>query len=151
MRLIERVTNKGRETMNRKMNQAAAMMTLMALTAFAASSAHAEEENAARVVGTWELTGTMPNGAPAAMPMEVVKADKGFTGTMNTEIGKILITNIQVQGNKMTAKCDVRIDDMKVAVEFDGTLDGEKLQGTLKINVLGETMELPISGARKAL
>src|SRR5215467_12699172 len=93
--------------------------------------------------GKWEIVINSPLGAQKAQLD--LKADGGtLTGTQQAAQGSGPLENGKVDGNTLSWSAKIT-SPMPMTLDFTGTVDGDKLSGSVKAGSFGS---FPFSGAR---
>jgi hypothetical protein len=81
-------------------------------------------------------------------PMEGAEAPEGGFGPPGGGMGTmdVKISNIKLEGNKLTFTQNVSMGDMAFASDFSGTIEGDAITGTLSSEMGGD---IPLTGKRK--
>jgi hypothetical protein len=122
----------------------AVLMTLLASVLFAQSSG---------VLGSWEGKINSPQGE---RPMNATFKKEGdaYSGTVTAMSRDVPMTDIKVDGNKVTAKANIDTGQAVVTINYKLTLDGDKLNGTGDVDFGGQSftfdVELKRAGASAA-
>lgn len=95
--------------------------------------------------GKWEITINSPLGAQKAN-LEL-KADGGtLTGSQSAAQGSGPLENGKIDGNTATWSAKIT-SPMPMTLDFTGTVDGDKISGSVKAGAFGS---FPFSGTRQA-
>ena len=95
--------------------------------------------------GKWEVTINSPMGAQKAT-LDLKADGNALTGTQTAMGGTQPVTNGKIDGNNLTWSGSIT-SPMPMTLEFTGTLDGDKLSGSVKAGAFGS---FPFSGGRAA-
>ncbi len=102
------------------------------------------------LAGGWKMTVQTPDGATNEGEIEIKSGDGGkLSASLTTELGKIEVTAINVDGNKVDFAAQVDFGGTMVPISFKGSSGGDKIKGIVKLNFEGQEMELPLEGSRK--
>ncbi|OHB75485.1 MAG: hypothetical protein A2Z25_19480 [Planctomycetes bacterium RBG_16_55_9] len=82
-------------------------------------------EAASSVVGTWEFTRQIPDGTRTS----TLKINDDMTGTYSFRDSKVAISDLVVEGDQVSFKIDVKLDDREFRMDFKGKVDGDTLKG----------------------
>ncbi|HWF63352.1 MAG TPA: hypothetical protein VN685_01935 [Rhizomicrobium sp.] len=95
--------------------------------------------------GKWEVTINSPMGAQKAT-LDLKADGNALTGTQTAMAGTQPVTNGKIDGNNLSWSASIT-SPMPMTLEFTGTLDGDKLSGSVKAGAFGS---FPFSGGRAA-
>lgn len=82
-------------------------------------------DDASALVGTWEFTRETPRGTRT----NTLKIKEDMTGTYTVRDNEIDITDLGVEGDRLTFKVTMRFGEREFPMEFKGRLDGTALKG----------------------
>jgi hypothetical protein len=103
------------------------------------------QETSMAVDGKWEITINSPMGAQKATLD--LKADGGtLTGSQQAAQGSGPLENGKVNGNELSWSAKIT-SPMPMTLDFTGTVDGDKLSGSVKAGSFGS---FPFTGSRSA-
>lgn len=97
------------------------------------------------VDGKWEITINSPMGAQKAT-LDLKAEGATLSGSQTAMQGTQPVTNGKIDGNKVTWSASIT-SPMPMTLEFSGTLEGDKLSGSVKAGAFGS---FPFSGGRAA-
>jgi hypothetical protein len=104
--------------------------------ALATAAEKPAETRPAKVTGRWDFS--VDTSAGSGNPVFTFKQDgAAITGTYEGAFGSAPLTG-SVDGNKIRFTFNVDADGSKAVVEYEGTVDGKTMKGTVKIGTLGE-------------
>ena len=110
------------------------LLTLCAAFGFAAEKP--AEDSPAQVAGRWDFS--VDTSAGSGNPTFTFKQDGAtIRGTYEGAFGSAPLTG-SIDGRKIRFSFNVDADGTKVLVEYEGTVDGKTMKGTVKIGSLGE-------------
>ena len=95
------------------------------------------------VDGKWEIIINSPLGAQKAT-LDLVTAGTALTGTQQAAQGSGPLENGKVDGNNVAWSAKIS-SPMPLTLDFTGTVDGDKLSGSVKAGAFGS---FPFSGNR---
>lgn len=95
------------------------------------------------VDGTWNLTMQTPMGQRKASLVASSQGGK-LTGRQSAQEGNAEIFDGSVNGNEVSWKISIT-SPMPLTLQFNGTLDGDKMSGQMSAGALGSW---PFSGVR---
>ena len=97
------------------------------------------------VGGTYDFVAQTPMGEQTGT-FTVVPSDDGtsFTGQLSGGMGSMDVDNGQIDGNVLTWKMKMSMP-MPMTLEFTATVDGDAINGTVKLGAFGEA---ELSGTR---
>jgi hypothetical protein len=95
--------------------------------------------------GKWEITINSPLGAQKAT-LELAADGAVLTGTQTAAQGSGPLENGKVDGNTLTWSAKIS-SPMPMTLDFTGTVDGDKLSGSVKAGSFGS---FPFTGGRTA-
>ena len=96
------------------------------------------------VDGTWKLVVNTPMGAQEST-LVISSSGSALTGTQSAGSGEGRpIEEGTVDGNDITWKASIS-KPMPMTLEFSGTIDGDKIDGSVKLGMFGSA---PFSGTR---
>ena len=98
------------------------------------------------VDGKWEITINSPMGAQKAK-LDLASRRRRLTGTQHGAQGSGPLDNGKVDGNNVSWSAKIT-SPMPMTLEFTGTVDGDKLSGSVKAGAFGS---FPFSGSRNGL
>jgi autotransporter translocation and assembly factor TamB len=87
------------------------------------------------VDGKWTLKIKTPMGEQSGN-LELKAAGATLTGTMSGNMGSVAIENGSVDGNAVKWSAKVT-SPMPITLEFDGKVDGDQLNGNVKLGAFG--------------
>jgi|ERR1700677_3132893 len=102
-------------------------------------------ESGMAIDGKWEITINSPMGAQKAT-LDVKAEGSTLTGTQTAMQGTQPLTNGKVDGNNLSWSAAIT-SPMPMTLEFSGSVDGDKLSGSVKAGAFGS---FPFSGGRAA-
>jgi len=111
------------------------MKIILLSLAFLISGMSAENAVIEDYSGTWEYKVETPEG-PYKGSIVIEKVDKGYKGHLDTEVGKIEMKDLKVEGDKISFSVSVQGFD----VDIKGTFEGETLNCTASV----EGMQMPL-------
>ena len=97
------------------------------------------------VDGKWEIVINSPLGAQKAN-LDIATKDGALTGTQQAAQGSGPLENGKVDGNTVTWSAKIS-SPMPLTLDFTGTVDGDKLSGSVKAGSFGS---FPFTGNRTA-
>lgn len=97
------------------------------------------------VDGKWEIVINSPMGAQKAT-LELATSGGSLTGTQSAAQGSGPLENGKVDGNTLTWSAKIS-SPMPMTLDFTGTVDGDKLSGSVKAGSFGS---FPFTGGRTA-
>jgi hypothetical protein len=97
------------------------------------------------VDGKWEIVINSPMGAQKAT-LDLATDGNALTGTQQAAQGSGPLENGKVDGNALTWSAKIT-SPMPLTLDFNGTVDGDKLSGSVKAGAFGS---FPFSGSRVA-
>jgi hypothetical protein len=102
-------------------------------------------ETGMAIDGKWEITINSPMGAQKAT-LDLKNEGGALSGTQTAMQGTQPLTNGKIDGNNLTWSAAIT-SPMPMTLEFSGTVDGDKLSGSVKAGAFGS---FPFSGSRAA-
>ncbi len=104
------------------------------MTTNTGEAAAPNDEQAAEIVGTWELQLSTPFGMqPVTFIVE--RAGNALGGTMRHERGTAEVREIKVHGQEFSAHAAVDLKGTRMTAEIDGRIEGAQMNGTVKVNL----------------
>lgn len=101
------------------------------------------------IVGRW--TGTTHSQQGDRDTTAVFKKDKdAYTGTITGRQGEMPLTNIKVDGDKVTAQAQIETPQGNIVIKYNFTLKGDALEGKGAVDVNGQNFEFEINLKRAA-
>ena len=97
------------------------------------------------VDGKWEIVINSPLGAQKAN-LDIATKDGALTGTQQAAQGSGPLENGKVDGNTVSWSAKIS-SPMPLTLDFTGTVDGDKLSGSVKAGSFGS---FPFTGNRTA-
>jgi len=97
------------------------------------------------VDGKWEITINSPMGAQKAT-LDLATSGDSLTGTQAAAQGSGPLENGKVDGNNLSWSAKIS-SPMPMTLDFTGTVDGDKLSGSVKAGSFGS---FPFTGNRTA-
>ena len=97
------------------------------------------------VDGKWEIVINSPLGAQKAS-LDIATNGSALTGTQQAAQGSGPLENGKVDGNNVTWSAKIT-SPMPLTLDFTGTVDGDKLSGSVKAGSFGS---FPFTGSRSA-
>lgn len=97
------------------------------------------------VDGKWEITINSPMGAQKAT-LDLKSEGGTLSGTQTAMQGTQPVTNGKIDGNNLSWSAAIT-SPMPMTLEFAGTVDGDKLSGSVKAGAFGS---FPFNGGRAA-
>jgi hypothetical protein len=101
------------------------------------------QENSMAVDGKWEIVINSPLGAQKAT-LDITTNGTALTGTQQAAQGSGPLENGKVDGNSVAWSAKIS-SPMPLTLDFTGTVDGDKLSGSVKAGSFGS---FPFSGNR---
>jgi hypothetical protein len=102
-------------------------------------------ETAMAVDGKWEITINSPMGAQKAS-LDLKADGNALSGTQTAMQGTQPLANGKIDGNALSWSASIT-SPMPMTLEFTGTVEGDKLSGSVKAGAFGS---FPFSGGRAA-
>jgi hypothetical protein len=102
-------------------------------------------ENRMAVDGKWEIVINSPLGAQKAQ-LDIASNGGALTGTQTAQQGSGPLENGKVDGNNVSWSAKIS-SPMPLTLDFSGTVDGDKLSGSVKAGSFGS---FPFTGSRTA-
>ena len=106
---------------------------------------HIIRENSMAVDGKWEIVINSPLGAQKAV-LDFATNGNSLTGTQTAQQGSGPLENGKVDGNNLSWSAKITTP-LPLTLDFAGTVDGDKLSGSVKAGSFGS---FPFSGNRSA-
>jgi hypothetical protein len=100
-------------------------------------------ETSMAVDGKWEIVINSPLGAQKAT-LDVATDGSALTGTQTAQQGSGPLENGKVDGNNVSWSAKIS-SPLPLTLEFAGTVDGDKLSGSVKAGSFGS---FPFNGTR---
>ena len=97
------------------------------------------------VDGKWEIVINSPLGAQKAV-LEMASNGSALTGTQTAQQGSGPLENGKVDGNNVSWSAKITTP-LPLTLDFAGTVDGDKLSGSVKAGSFGS---FPFTGSRSA-
>jgi hypothetical protein len=97
------------------------------------------------VDGKWEIVINSPMGAQKAT-LDLAASGATLTGTQQAAQGSGPLENGKVDGNNVSWSAKIS-SPMPLTLDFTGTVDGDKLSGSVKAGAFGS---FPFTGSRVA-
>ena len=97
------------------------------------------------VDGKWEIVINSPMGAQKAA-LDITTNGASLTGTQTAQQGSGPLENGKVDGNNVSWSAKIS-SPMPLTLDFTGTVDGDKLSGSVKAGAFGS---FPFTGSRVA-
>ena len=82
------------------------------------------------VSGKWTLIAEAP-GQSVEMAMELKQTADNFNGTLSSQLGGGTVENGKVSGNNIQGTARVTVNGNPLDLKMDGTVEGDKMKGTL--------------------
>lgn len=102
----------------------------------------------ANVVGDWTLSLNFM-GSEVSVKMELEQDGNAVTGKLSTMLGEGEISGGKVNGNKLSATAATEIQGQSVEFIIAGTVDGDKMNGTIESAMIPDALEF--SGVRQTV
>jgi hypothetical protein len=102
-------------------------------------------ENSMAVDGKWEIVINSPLGAQKAV-LDMASDGSNLTGTQTAQQGSGPLENGKIDGNTLSWSAKIS-SPLPLTLDFTGTVDGDKLSGSVKAGSFGS---FPFSGSRSA-
>ncbi|HEY0267085.1 MAG TPA: hypothetical protein VGC16_10055 [Rhizomicrobium sp.] len=102
-------------------------------------------EDSMAVDGKWEITINSPLGAQKAV-LDLTADGNSLSGTQTAQQGSGPIENGKVDGNAVSWSGKIT-SPLPLTLDFNGTVDGDKLSGSVKAGSFGS---FPFTGSRSA-
>src|SRR5471032_622207 len=103
------------------------------------------QERSMAVDGKWEIVINSPLGAQKAV-LEMASNGSALTGTQTAQQGSGPLENGKVDGNNVSWSAKITTP-LPLTLDFAGTVDGDKLSGSVKAGSFGS---FPFTGSRSA-
>lgn len=84
-----------------------------------------KKASASTIVGTWEFTRKTSRGTRTS----TLKINEDMTGTYAFRNSRVTISDLVIEGNQVSFKIDVTVNNRNFRMDFKGNLDGDILQG----------------------
>ena len=97
------------------------------------------------VDGKWEIVINSPMGAQKAA-LDITTNGASLTGTQTAQQGSGPLENGKVDGNSVSWSAKIT-NPLPLTLDFSGTVDGDKLSGSVKAGSFGS---FPFTGSRTA-
>ena len=97
------------------------------------------------VDGKWEIVINSPLGAQKAA-LDIATNGNSLTGTQTAQQGSGPLENGKVDGNALSWSAKIS-SPMPLTLDFTGTVEGDKLSGSVKAGAFGS---FPFTGSRVA-
>jgi hypothetical protein len=97
------------------------------------------------VDGKWEIVINSPMGAQKAA-LDITTNGASLTGTQTAQQGSGPLENGKVDGNSVSWSAKIT-NPLPLTLDFAGTVDGDKLSGSVKAGSFGS---FPFTGSRTA-
>jgi len=97
------------------------------------------------VDGKWEIVINSPLGAQKAV-LDMTTSGDSLTGTQTAQQGSGPLENGKVDGNNLSWSAKIS-SPLPLTLDFAGTVDGDKLSGSVKAGSFGS---FPFTGSRSA-
>ena len=97
------------------------------------------------VDGKWEIVINSPMGAQKAA-LDITTNGASLTGTQTAQQGSGPLENGKVDGNSVSWSAKIT-NPLPLILDFTGTVDGDKLSGSVKAGSFGS---FPFTGSRTA-
>ena len=95
--------------------------------------------------GKWEITINSPMGAQKAQ-LDVKEEGGALTGTQTAQGNTQALANGKVDGDALSWSANIT-NPMPMTLDFTGTVDGDKISGSVKAGAFGS---FPFTGAKTA-
>ena len=94
----------------------------------------AAADEAAALVGTWELQLSTPFGTqPVTFTVE--RTGGALTGTLRHERGAAEVSDIQVRGQEFSARAALTLKGTQITADVEGRMQDVEMSGTVKVNL----------------
>jgi hypothetical protein len=84
-----------------------------------------KKASASSIVGTWKFTRKTSRGTRTS----TLKINEDMTGTYAFRNSRVTISDLVIEGNQVSFKIDVTVNDRNFRMDFKGNLDGDILKG----------------------
>lgn len=101
--------------------------------------------SASGIAGRWTMS-VDAGGQMIDLAVEFKASGAEYTGTMTSMAGNGSFEKVKIDGNKVTGKLLADIQGQAMAVDVSGTIDGDKMSGTLNVPGIGV---LPYTASRQ--
>lgn len=91
-------------------------------------------------IGDWEYVAETPQGS-LDVTMTIEKAEEGYTGSLNADMGSVDLEDLKIEDGKMTATYYIESYEMPIK----GTFEGGKFSGSTS----WDGNEMPINATKK--
>ncbi|MDQ6787895.1 MAG: insulinase family protein [Acidobacteriota bacterium] len=102
----------------------------------------------ANVDGVWELS-LEAQGQKLPVTLTLKQDGAKVSGTLDSMLGKGEITNAKISGNKLTGTAKTQIQGQSVDLNISGTIDGDSMKGVINTGI-PQLPPLPFEGKRAA-
>src|SRR5256885_6893262 len=102
-------------------------------------------EPAMAIDGKWEITINSPMGAQKAA-LDVKAEGDSLTGTQTAQGNSQALANGKVNGSNLSWSANIT-SPMPMTLDFTGTVEGEKISGSVKAGAFGS---FPFTGSKTA-
>jgi hypothetical protein len=128
--------------MNTRVRSASLLMALVCVIATPGSTFAQDAD----VVGTWQVTVTTAQGQPHAAPLVLRREGKDLVGTFSAPQGDQNV-DATVAGKAVTIWFSVKTQNGLTNVTMKGTVDGDKMSGTMEYGDRGQGQWTATRGA----
>ena len=96
--------------------------------------------------GAWSIEVETPMGQNIPATLTVSHSETGYTGVIHSEMGDADLGSIEITDNSFHAVTSLEMDGHAVQAEISGRFDGDRVEGTLKLQ---NAPELPFTGNKE--
>lgn len=111
------------------------------------SAASYTPEQAALLVGTWDLSIETPLGQGIPAHLILINAAKGISGKVESEMGNGELLSVVFDGERFTGSISFDVSGHAMEAQIEGEVSDEKMEGTLSLE---NAPALPFSGSKAA-
>jgi len=105
----------------------------------------ASDPGTSTLAGTWALEIQTPFGQDIPATLTLLETPDGFSGEVESEMGKGELANVNLNGNQFEATLSFEMDGHSVDASIQGSAEGRRVEGTISLQNLPP---LSFSGSR---
>lgn len=105
---------------------------------------------ASPLAGDWDITLSTEDGQTFDVKLAVKDEAGALSGQYTGPAGEAPVSNLKVDGERVTFTVERERDGQKFTIEYDGKLSGDSLEGTAKMSAGPQSGDLKFTGRRAA-
>lgn len=100
------------------------------------------------LLGAWRIVMTGSNGQSVEFSLTIVNGTEGYRGTLRSTMGNSNNVHITKIGSSFTLDTSEQEKKQTVSIQFEGTVDSNRMKGNATLGVGKQTATLPFTGTK---